>query len=304
MRRRVDAAANCVNPTHRRATASDGLAWRRRPSFHSRRDGCSDLLRRFDKVRIGKVGVARRGAMPVVPEKPTDEGQTFARHNRLTCGGMSEVMQAQAAELRVFADRAPAGREAVRAPAFGVARKQERIGAASTGQRGDVRPRGFAERHRARASLRVFQVQRIGSDVPPAQIEHFAAAASGERQQPDRGDGLGPFRLAGVERASEPGQLVLVEEPRDMVARVLRDAEAWVGAALAQSPLLGPEHHRAQYLEGAVGRAGLVPARGVEPRGHVLGADAVERHPAECGQDVNRRSKLGNYIVDGISGIC
>ena len=81
---------------------------------------------------------------------------------------MAQVMQAQAAELRVLADRAPAGREAVRAPAFGVARRQERIGVARTGQRGDVRPRGFAERHRARASLRIFQVQRIGSDVPPA----------------------------------------------------------------------------------------------------------------------------------------
>ena len=96
--------------------------------------------------------------MPVVPEKPADERQTFARHNRLTCGGMAQVRQAQAAELRVRADRAPAGREAVRAPASGVARKQERIGADHTGQRGDVRPCGFAERHRARASLRISPV--------------------------------------------------------------------------------------------------------------------------------------------------
>ena len=85
---------------------------------HRGGDDCSDLFRRFDKVRIGKVGVACRGAMPVVPEKPADERQTFARHNRLTCGGIAQVMQAQAAELRVRADRAPAGREAVRAPAL------------------------------------------------------------------------------------------------------------------------------------------------------------------------------------------
>ena len=45
----------------------------------------------------------------------------------------------------------------------------------------------------------------------------------------------------------------------------------------AQAPFLGPEHHRAQNLEGAVGRARLVLARRVEPRGHVLRADAVER---------------------------
>ena len=70
-----------------------------------------------------------------------------------------------------------------------------------------------------------------------------------------------------------------------MVARVLRDTEAGVGAALAKSPFLGAEHHRPQYLEGAVGRAGLVPARRVEPRRHVLRADAVERHLAERGQD-------------------
>ena len=75
---------------------------------HRGGDDCSDLLRRFDKVRIDKVGVARRGAMPVMPEEPTDEGQTFARHNRLTCGGMAQVMQAQATELRIRADRAPA----------------------------------------------------------------------------------------------------------------------------------------------------------------------------------------------------
>ena len=91
--------------------------------------------------------------------------------------------------------------------------------------------------------------------------------------------------FASVERVSEPGQLVRVEEPRDVVARVLRDAEAGVGATLAQSPLLGPEHHRAQYLQGAVGCAGLFPVRRVEPRGHILRTDAFERHPAERGQD-------------------
>ena len=34
-----------------------------------------------------------------------------------------------------------------------------------------------------------------------------------------------------------------------------------------------------------LGRAGPVFAGRVEPRGHVLGADAVERHLAERGQD-------------------
>ena len=39
---------------------------------HRGGDECSDLFRRFDKVRIGKVGAACRVAMPVVPEKPAD----------------------------------------------------------------------------------------------------------------------------------------------------------------------------------------------------------------------------------------
>ncbi|MDE2772764.1 MAG: hypothetical protein OXI46_03530 [Gemmatimonadota bacterium] len=56
---------------------------------HRNGDDCSDLLRRFDKVRIGRVGVARRGAMPVIPEELADERQTFARHSRLACGGMA-----------------------------------------------------------------------------------------------------------------------------------------------------------------------------------------------------------------------
>ena len=130
---------------------------------------------------------------------------------------------------------------------------------------------------------RVLRIDGVGADVAPAQIEHFASAAAGERQQQDRGDGLGPSGLVGVERASEPRQLVRVEQPGNAVPRVVLDAETGVVVALAQAPLLGPEHHRAQYLEGAVGSAGPVLAGRVETRGHVLGADAVERHLAERG---------------------
>ena len=72
---------------------------------------------------------------------------------------MAQVVQAQAAELRIRADRTPAVREAVGAPAFGIVREQGRIGIARAGKRGHVRPRGFAERHRARTSLRVGQIK-------------------------------------------------------------------------------------------------------------------------------------------------
>ncbi len=100
---------------------------------HRVRDEVPDAIRRINQVRVGKVSVSRRGAMPVVPEKPADERQTFARHNHLTCRGVAQVMQAQATELRDLADRAPAGREAVRAPAFGVARKQNASGSPAPG---------------------------------------------------------------------------------------------------------------------------------------------------------------------------
>ena len=86
-------------------------------------DDCTDFLRRFYKVRIVKVGVARRGAMAPVAEQLSNQGQILTCHDGLTGRRVAQVMQAQTAELRVRADRAPAGREAVRAPAFGVARE-------------------------------------------------------------------------------------------------------------------------------------------------------------------------------------
>ena len=83
--------------------------------------------------------------------------------------------------------------------------KQERIGVAGAGQRGDVRPRGLAERNHARPCFRIFEAQRVFADIPPSQIEHFAAPASGEREQLDRGDGLGPFPRAGRQARARAG---------------------------------------------------------------------------------------------------
>ena len=88
-----------------------------------------------------------------------------------------------------------------------------------------------------------------------------------------------------IEAKGETRQVVRVEEPGDLLPRFFRDAEAGVGAALASASLLGAEHHGAQDLKGAGGRAGHVPVGGVEPRGHVGGGDAVERHLAERGQN-------------------
>ena len=125
---------------------------------------------------------------------------------------MPEVMQAQPAEAGIGANRPPAVREYPQSPALGMSRKQERVGITRAGQRGNERPRGLAQRHGPLAGFRVAEFDDIPSNVAPAQIDHLAPAASGERQQPDRRDGLGPLVLAGVERAPEPGELVGVEE--------------------------------------------------------------------------------------------
>ena len=94
-------------------------------------DDASDLLRSSDKMRVGKVGIARCGPVPPVAENFADQGQVLARHDGLTGRSVPQVVQAQPAEPGIGADRTPAVREAPFAPAFGVAREHERIGVAS-----------------------------------------------------------------------------------------------------------------------------------------------------------------------------
>ena len=77
---------------------------------------------------VGEVGVARRRAVATVPEQSADQGQVLAGHDGLTSGGVPKVVQAQPAEPRVFANRPPADNKAVRIPAFGKFREQERTG--------------------------------------------------------------------------------------------------------------------------------------------------------------------------------
>lgn len=88
-----------------------------------------------------------------------------------------------------------------------------------------------------------------------------------------------------IKRASEPRQFVRVEKPRDLSLRVLEDTETGVSISFSQAPFLGPGHYREQYLKHVVGCAEPLPTRRVEPGDHVLRADAVKRHPAECGQN-------------------
>ena len=102
------------------------------------------------------MGVARRGPVPAMPKQFADLWQVLARHDRLAGRRVAQVVQAQPVKLRVGAYRPPARREAPIAPTFSVLRAQERIRVARVGQRGDERSRGPAERHGARANLRIF----------------------------------------------------------------------------------------------------------------------------------------------------
>ena len=229
------------------------------------------------------MGIARRGCMVAVTEQLAHKLQVFVRHDGVARRRMAKVVRSDLAELRVVADRAPARDEAVCVSASGGPREQRIIRAASSGRRVDDGPGGLAEGHTARPGPRVEQSNRAVADVAPAKIEHFAPAAAGERQQPDRGDRFGPFGLAGGECASELGKLVRVEEPGDVAPRVLPGAETGLGVRFTETEFLGPEHHRPQDFEDAVGRAGLVPDHRVEPRDHILGTDTIHRHRAERG---------------------
>ena len=55
--------------------------------------GVPDPLGSLDEMIVGKAGVACRGLMPPVPEQFADGRQILARHDGMTCGGMSQVMQ-------------------------------------------------------------------------------------------------------------------------------------------------------------------------------------------------------------------
>ena len=81
-------------------------------------------------VCIGEVGVARRRPVSAMPEQFADQRKVLPRHDRLTGRRVSQVMQPEPAQLGIGANRPPAPCKAVGAPAFDVAREQERIGVA------------------------------------------------------------------------------------------------------------------------------------------------------------------------------
>ena len=241
---------------------------RRVVKAHRPGDQTSYQLRRLNKVCIVEVRVACRGSVPPKAKQPADQRQTFTRHDGLTGGGMSQVVQPEVAELRVRAHRPPAFGKARRSPLFGIFRKQVPFGSRSPGS-ASMCARAASPSGTARGPvLESRRFDGVFANIAPAEIEHFASAASGERQQPDRINRLGPLGLAGFERATGPRQFTRVEEPGDAAPRILPDAETGVGVAFAQSPLLGPEQHRAQYLQGAIDRNGWPSPGSASPLPH------------------------------------
>ena len=140
-----------------------------------------------------------------------------------------------------------------------MSRKQACLRPAGAGQPVDQRPRGLAERHGAWAGLGVGQIDGVVADIAPAEIEHFTPAASGERQQPDGGDGAS--KLTGNEMmvvafanwgyagwfmyvvgAVEISSVVAV-----LIPRIAAFGGLWLGALMAGA--LGTHFVNAEYVE-------------------------------------------------------
>ena len=120
--------------------------------IHRLGDNASDLFGGLDYVSVSEVGLSRCASMLAVPN--------------------------QLAELCVRAGHLPVVRENPDTPAFGMARKHERIRVAGIGLRVDVHPRGLVERNRARVGLPVANVDGVRADMAPAHTEDFVAVAS------------------------------------------------------------------------------------------------------------------------------
>ena len=157
------------------------------------------------------------------------------------------------------------------------------------GQRRDQPGRFRPEPDGSRAGLGVFEpgaraVLGKLADLFPLEIEHVGEPRAGQRQQADRGHQPRVFVLVSVEHRAEAFEFVAAEEARDGPPRVLGDVGAGVGDMLAKlAPLARSGEHGAENLEGAVGRAGPVHARRVEPCRDPRMVDGIQPHLPEGG---------------------
>ena len=65
---------------------------------HRRHDDASDLLGGLDQVRIGKMGIARRCAVPPMPEQLADQRKVFTGHDGSAGRGVPKAKRSRPAE--------------------------------------------------------------------------------------------------------------------------------------------------------------------------------------------------------------
>ena len=146
-------------------------------------------------------------------------------------------------------------------------------------------PRGRGQPDGPRSGLGVAQEQAALAVVGPAERQDLALAASGQKEQADRGD-LPRTRL-GVrrERPGEPPDLVVRQEPLAPLAAVSPDAPAGVGALGPQPHPFRPLHDNGEDRHGPVGGGRRRGQRG-EPVAHLAPVDIGDIAPREMGHDL------------------
>ena len=142
-------------------------------------DESSDLLRRFDKMRVGNVSVARHSAMAPVAEQLGGGHHVHAVHRGDRSLIVAQVMQPQSGQARLVADAVPLVLEIVDVPRRRTRRKQERaIGAVARDGVND-RAGGTRQPDYARPGLRIGQVDTLAANPVPFEGDDLAEAAPG-----------------------------------------------------------------------------------------------------------------------------
>ena len=148
---------------------------------------------------------------------------------------------------------------------------------------------------RPRPSLGVAQIQVSFAIVGPFEGEYFVAAATGEKQDPDRCD----LQRAGIimltQYGTEPSHFFRREKALASAPSVSLDADTGIRSLRTIAVEFGPVHENAEHGCGAVGGEGRRMKRG-EPLLHVPLRDSGDLHVPEPGQDLVRI--LVNVITD------
>ena len=212
------------------------------------------------------MGVSRRGAVPPMPEQLADQGQVLARHDSVARRGVPQVMQAKPAEICIVTDCAPAAPQGPVAFSMGVARKQQCLGDALSGQCRDQRPCGFAERHRARQSSNRLSWHTwrhtLGNLTCTAFNSEMGNCSFREKRDAKRGFRNSPLRLnedlRQAERWDEPAIRARAARLADLAVEIWR-------RPVLTGRVLAPAACRARSTGSPITRCPLPPSTTPEP---------------------------------------